>query len=392
MSVDDRNARRDGTPEGVPTTVSGVGAPGGVSFFQPVAATVGGIIFGEYAHKLAQWLVCAHSVWAKNQCCSLEAKVEAINIGTLVSTIVVIVGANAAASRVKDDSFSADLSVVGALTGALLAVLDAASHGADFPVPERLPAPLYFYVIFVLLFAIPRLCMPKVPRDFAPVIASRSRLAAALLVGAFLGLTAQLGAELYWKGLAFGEYGSQKFVVAPLGTAIAVGAWSVALFDPYLRPSVWVDQRARRRLWLSIYGAGAVVLAGGYGVLFDAPSSGVSAATAALVVAALALPGTGAIALVLAFCRGAAVGRTVVTAATLLGSVMAAAVASGLALAGVHSRIPSEGDVLPFVVAQMLGSAAMVLTVFGTHRIMSGRPDLRGGPTQNARERHSSAE
>jgi hypothetical protein len=359
----------------------------------PVAATIGAAIFGKYAQKLAQWVVCAHSAGAKEQSCSLLAKVEALNIGTLVATMIVVVGAAAAASRGKVTSLAAALSVLGALAGALFALLEAASQSADFPIFALLPVPLYFYLICVLLFAIPLLCMPQAPRDFGPAIALHLRLAAAVLVGALLGYAAQLGAELYWKGLALREFGAQKFVVAPSGTAIAAGAWAVALFDPYLRPTVWVNQRARRRLWLSIYGVGAVVLAGGYGALFDAHSSGVPAAmSAALVVAGLTLPGISAIALVLAFCRGDAVRRNAAIAATLLGSVMAAAVASGLALARVQSRLPSEGDILPFVVAQMLASAAMVLTVFGTHWIISRWPDLHAAPTQKDRERHSGAE
>lgn len=383
MNPDHPNPQTDSKLAAPAPAADSVGRRGSSSFLLPVLATIGAAVFGKYAQKVAQWVVCAHSAGAKEQSCSLLAKVEALNIGTLVVTMIVIAGAAAGASRGKVTSSTAALSIVGALAGALFALLEAASQSADFPMLALLPVPLYFYLICVLLFALPLLLMPQAPRELSPAVTLHLRLASAVLVGAFFGYSAQLGAELYWKGLALREFGAQKFVVAPSATAIAAGAWAVAFFDPYLRPAIWVTSPDRRRLWLAIYGVGAILLAGGYGAVFDAQSGGIlPMMSAALVVAGLTLPGLCAIALVLIFHRDDAFGRRSIAAAAFLGGVMAAVVATGLALFEVQSRVPSGNDILPFVVAQVLASVAMVLTVFGTHRLVSRWPDLNAAPTE----------
>jgi hypothetical protein len=252
-------------------------------------------------------------------------------------------------------------------------LLKAAAEGDanKLPRPDLLPVPLYFYAVCVLLFAIPLVLAPRAPRDLGPALSLQLRLAAAVMVGAFFGYAAQLGAELYWKGLDFRGYGAQKFIVAPSATAMAVGAWAVALFDPYLRPGVWTAAPGRRRPWVVLYTIGAVALAGGYGALFYGRAEGALAtAYSALVVTGLALPALAAIALALVL-RRAILRRRLVAAALFFSGGLAAAVSVAFVLTGLRSDSPPANDVLPFVVAQVLASIAVVLTVFATHRVVA---------------------
>jgi hypothetical protein len=337
-------------------------------------AAIASVVFGQYAQDIALWSVCAHSQIVKpSRSCGHVAQIEALMAGTVVSTMVAIVAAAFAVRYGKMTGIAALAAIIGALTGSLLALFKAAAKGADYPRPELLAKPLYFFTICVLLFALPAFLLRNEQRRQNSLVELYLRFATAILAGVLIGGVVQATSEFLWKGLRWSS--AAKFLVAPSGTVISTAAWAVALFDPWLRPHVWLNAKpALLRAWVCVFGAGAVVLASGYGILFSAPGDVMGASWVGIVYAGLLLPGIVGIAIAVAFRRSLTQPAGAATAATV-GAGLAAAAASGVALLRVDMQLKdfSSDDVLPFVLSHTLAGAAVAATVWAADWLTASR-------------------
>jgi hypothetical protein len=336
------------------------------SLLWPALAVIGATIFGDSAHKVAELFVCTFS---KTSGCSGTGIVDALNVGTLLSASVAITVAGWAVRKGEVSARNATLTIVGAMAGALIALLTASAKGnngaANF---ELLAQPMYFYGLSILLFMAP-LLIPRPENDWRPVVAGQLQAGVALLYGLLIGGMVQIFAEVIWRGWDVDTWGSSKFVVAPSGTVIGAGVWSVALLDPYLRPEVWDGHSRRRVLWLLLLGAGGVAVAAGFGALFGKPAAGSEVVGRAITYSGLLLPGLFA-AWIGAFLsppshRGIAI---------ILAGFAGALVAGMVAATRVHLMVPE--DWYPFSLAHALASFAVVLVPLLTQSTLlnSSRP------------------
>lgn len=270
-----------------------------MAFTAPAVAAILTTIFGEQAQDLARIVACTASA-AK---CSSQGKMDALAVGTLVSTVVSIVGVSHAVRTGAVKAEEAFASVVAALAGAFVALLKAASVDDKLDLGLFLPS---FYIFLVVTFALATPftsildSRPAPPQpgtrgvetrvDFR--LAVQGRIALAILVGLPIGALVQLASEVAWVGWQVRLWGAAKFVVAPSATVIGAGTWAIGLMDPTFREDEWKHLApASRRRWATLYAVGAILAATGFGALFT-PSvlHGAGRSAGALCVAGLLIP------------------------------------------------------------------------------------------------------
>ena len=344
-------------------------------------STICVVVFGEYAQDISEWVVCAHSVTVNHDSCALDARIEALMIGTLVTTVVAIYGTASAAQIGKKSNAEATLAVIGSLTGALFVLLKAAAKNASYPQLDLLAKPLFMYFVCVLLFAVPLMLTPHAKGRLRSVVSLYLRISVAIVIGIVIGYSVQLFGELYWKG--WNDWGAEKFVIAPSATVIATGAWGMALLDPWLRPGFFSRQAVHKRfVWIGLFGIGAIGLAAAYGVLFyfhDGDSirgwieqAGLSRFQTASVVMGLLLPGITVVTLGYSFRpHQLTVARTALVVVSAV--MLAMTIAWYIATLRINAN-PDEfakDDVLPFVVTQ--GLTGVIFTILLANRVLTLR-------------------
>lgn len=197
-----------------------------------VAAALSSVIFGDYAQEVAQWAVCLHSDLVVGDRCKDRPVREALMIGTFVSTLSAVFAAAYAGRWGDETPRAAALLVVGALAGALLALLKAAEGDGKYPAPDLLARPLLIYALtagtLLGTFALVR------PDRRADRFSLLQRVTMTLLIGAAIGGVMQGGAELVWQGNV-DRFSSSKFVVSPIAVAAGGAAFGVLALDPWLR-------------------------------------------------------------------------------------------------------------------------------------------------------------
>ncbi|HEX2255890.1 MAG TPA: hypothetical protein VHG92_04160 [Afifellaceae bacterium] len=339
-----------------------------------LAAVLATTLFGQYAQDISQWLSCGYG----RPCARPELKIEALNIGTLASTITAIAAAGIAGSIGKISHRDSVIAIAGALLGALLALFKAAAAaveraaGAE-PVSalELLPEPIFYWTVVFFLFGLPFILLPRADGGLERLVGLYRRLALALICGAVLGgllQTLALPAWAWWSG----EPDRSFLVIAPSGATMAIAPWTVAMLDPWLRLGQWREPRRFKLAWTSLYGGSALFLAGAHGILhlyYDdgavrcwVDSVDATRSDMVLLAAGLLLPGLMAVAAVL-LPRPHSLTMWRSTAALLAAAGLAAFAAVWAAALRQGADSFSADDVFPFVAMHALTAALVVVIV-----------------------------
>ena len=227
-----------------------------------IGGTLVGMLVGDYAQDLAQWVVCLHSIHWAGDICDGQPRAEALMIGTFLSTVVGVLAA-ATASRLGEQLYFDTLrAVVGVLAGATMALLKASVGETGYPDPGLFGRPLFLCVCAAFLILLPAWILRPGTGKSDRIVAFHARIAVALLAGIFLGWTLQGVAETFWTGLE-DAFSSAKFVVAPSVTVVAMSAWGTAL----LLPAV-ADWRPGWRWPLVLLVAAALLIAAYAGIFY----------------------------------------------------------------------------------------------------------------------------
>ena len=219
------------------------------------AAAVSGVIFGQYAQDVGQWVVCGHHAWVNRgdpdaAACAKKAIEGALLIGTFLSVVATIMGAAAAAHLGRQDPTEAVRTMVAALLGAFLAICKTAAEEKGYPDPSRLGKATLIYVGCILVL-LPPFLAARSGKDAMRLVAP---IAIAMLTGVLLGWLLQGVAELFWIG-KHDRFSSGKFIVAPSATVTGGAAFGMALL--MIRPE---ERRGTWQWTLSIV-LGGVLLA-----------------------------------------------------------------------------------------------------------------------------------
>lgn len=182
-------------------------------FLHLAAATVLALALGNFSHDLARWIVCLGS----NGACSPDSKAEARTLATMVSTFLAVYLAAQAGRTGKKDPTEARLLVVGALAGALFAVLKATEGGGDVPDRALVFRPVLIWAMGTAMLLLPMWQTP--PEEEHRLWALYQRLALAFLAAACIGGLLHLVAHHLWT-VALDNGSSRKFVVAPVAPVI----------------------------------------------------------------------------------------------------------------------------------------------------------------------------
>lgn len=224
------------------------------------AAALGGVVFGDFAQELAQWLVCAHSAYI-GEPCKGTPKTQALAIGTFVSTVVAIFVTASAALTAKKSHQEAVAAVAAALLGCLFALLKTSVSDKGYPDIEPLSTALFVYVSLVLIFAVPLIWGLKPNQESSRFAKPLLRWSSALLMAFAAASVVQGLAELAWQGTV-DRTSSRKFVLPPMAALPATAILSILVLK-----SVTSDNRYGR--WTAVGIAALAVLLAIVHVLFD---------------------------------------------------------------------------------------------------------------------------
>lgn len=187
--------------------------PPATPFLYLATAAVLALVFGDFSQDLAGWIVCATASGR----CSDDSQTQAQTIAVMVSTFLAVYLAAQAGLAGSKTATEARLLVVGAMAGALFAVLKAAEGKLGYPDPEALFEPLLVWSMALAVFLVPMWQAP--PGDGHQLLKVYHRVALAFLVAACLGGLLQFTAHHLWT-VGQDNGSSRKFVVAPVAPVI----------------------------------------------------------------------------------------------------------------------------------------------------------------------------
>lgn len=209
------------------------------SGLQLLAAVLVSVFLVDNIKDVAVWVNCLDGG------CDNERRIEAKNVGVLISSLIVFCGASYAALSGEKSRKDATLIIVGTFAGSLFSILKAAVGDAGYPVARDFTGPLAIWVICAVIFAMVfRFPVGDDKSDSASFIRIQ-RVTLTALLCFVVGTLWQIGV-----GTLAGDDSSRYFVVAPLAVAGAGGLCISAMLESWLDKAL--PSRGRLAVWITI--------------------------------------------------------------------------------------------------------------------------------------------
>ena len=222
-----------------------------VSFVLLAGSTLLGIVFGDAANNIAQWVTCIFASGA----CSDHAKATASALATLIVTFVAVYAASFAPHSDANTRTEADLAILGAFAGALIALFKAAEGQGGYPEIDLFGRPLIVYFVAVAVVFIPMMLRRRKKLSLHAERTFSTTIAIVVVVSAIVSGVWQIVLTELWE-VVQDNSSARKFVVAPMAPIMATSVSAVLLLN------LWNELRVRTKLatgWLFVASLAAVV-------------------------------------------------------------------------------------------------------------------------------------